>query len=834
MIMSHVKSFCILVLVVFATAAPAAGQEKPMSSAGRQKIALERLRTTARVLYVAAHPDDENTRLLAYLANARHLDVAYLSITRGGGGQNLIGPEQAELLAAIRTQELLAARRVDGARQFFTRARDFGYSKTPEETLSKWGRDAILSDVVWVIRKFRPDVIVTRFTETGPSHGHHTASAQLARAAFSAAGDPEQFKEHFAHGVTPWAPTRLVLNVPRWGRSDDDVSGYLALDVGGYDPRLGVSYGEVAAISRTNHKSQGFGSSGRRGPILEYFEGLAGPPPTRDILDGIPVGWQRFEQSDQVERGLAIARDAFTIEAPERMVPGLLAAREALVTLSADHPVPRVLERIDDIDDLIAGALGLYAEAQAARSEVAPGETIDVALEILLRRPGSVQLTQIGWPDGPRAANTVLSVHRPVTKERSVLAARTLQPSIPHWLHAKRQANTYSVPFPARVAEPEDPSPLHVDLELKINGLQWRRRVPITYRWTDQVHGERRRRVLIVPPLTVTPVSRVNLFPSGKTAEIALKVRAGRPGVRAKVDLGLPRVWKAEPQVHEISLSQVGDETTVRFLVTPPSANEAPIVVNPIVTVDRKAEALRLDVIDYPHLPVQAVLQPSSLRLVPLDFRAPRGRIGYIPGSGDAVAADLRLAGVNVETIDEAALSAGQFDGYSAILVGVRAYNTREDEMRAAHPALMKWVKGGGRLVAQYNTSHRWRTLTVPVGPFPFEINRGRVTDETAAIQVLAPEHAVFKRPHKIGPADFRGWVQERGLYFAEKWEDPYTPLLAIKDPGEELQQGSLLMAPYGKGSFVYTGLSFFRQLPAGVPGAYRLLANLLDNEATR
>ena len=811
-----------------------------MPSAGALKVALDRLQTTARVLYVAAHPDDENTRLLAYLANHRHVDVAYLSLTRGGGGQNLIGPEQAELLAAIRTQELLAARRIDGARQFFTRARDFGYSKSPEEALKKWGRDAVLSDVVWVVRKFRPDIIVTRFTETGPSHGHHTASAQLARAAFQAASDPQRFPEHFQNGVTPWSPTRIAINVPRWGRSSDDVSGYLALDVGGYDPRLGASYGELAARSRTNHKSQGFGSSGRRGPIMEYFENLEGPPPKDDLLDGLALGWDRFDGGDNVHRALEAATRAYSVESPEKMVPHLLEARAALEALAKRQPVPRVLERLDDVDVLIAQALGLYADVEAERAEVTAGDKIKLNLELILRRPGQISVTSVQWPDGQRSAQGTdgkphaLAEHTPLTVEQTVRIASRAVPSVQHWLREPLSADTYPVTEPAKVADPEDSAPMTVRLNLKLAGRPWTLTAPVIYRWTDPVIGERRRPLIVVPPITVTPATKISLFPGGATREVLVVARAGRADAKGTVRLGVPRAWKSEPVAHEVKLAKPGDEITLRFLVTPPSANAAPVVVAPYARIGRRRSSLRFDRIDYPHLPVQALLRPGQLRLVPLDFTPPKGRIGYITGSGDTVPAHLRAAGVNVESIDSAAIKAGRFDDYDAIIFGVRAYNVRDDELRPAYPALMKWVENGGRMVVQYTTSNRWRKLTFPIGPFPFEIDRERVTDETAKMTVLEPKHALFASPHKITAKDFEDWVQERGLYFAKTWNERYTPLLSANDPGESATKGSLLVAQHGKGSFIYTGLSFFRQLPAGVPGAYRLLANLISPEATR
>lgn len=812
---------------------PAAARAKarPMLSASALKVDLARLGTTARLLYVAAHPDDENTRLLTYFANHRHLDVAYLSLTRGGGGQNLVGPEQAELLAAIRTQELLAARQIDGARQFFTRARDFGYSKSPKETIAKWGRDAVLSDVVWTIRKFRPDVVVTRFNETGMTHGHHTASAQLARAAFEAAGDPARYPDQLERGVTAYRPHRLMVNVPMWRRSPEtDVSGYLALDVGGYDPRLGASYGEIAARSRTMHKSQGFGATGRRGPIIEYFDTLAGPPPKEDLLEGVDLGWARLEDGQAVSDALAQAAAAFSVEAPERMVPALLSARRALKRVGNSHAVPRVTERIADCERLILSALGMHAEVRANHPEVAGGDTLDIELEIIVRRPANVRLTQVRWPgraDSVPATN--LEAHDLFTVKRKLEISNRAPPSVAHWLNGPLTANAYPVSIPTQVAEPEDPPPLAVILTMNIAGDSFDVSVPIEHVWTDLVHGERRRPVIVVPPLMVSAANAISLFPGGQSREVVLVARAGTDGVEGSVSLEVPADWKSVPPTRDVTLAHAGDETTLRFIVTPPDALTDPVTVRPVARVGDRTDAFRYDVIDYPHLPVQGILRTPTIRLVPLDFVVPDARVAYVPGSGDTVDAYLRTAGLTVETIDAGTLRTAPLARYDTIIMGIRAYNTRSDELRAAYPVLMKWVENGGRLIVQYNTNNRWRTLTVPVGPYDFKIGLGRVTDETAKMKVLAPRHPIFRHPHVIHDSDFDGWVQERGLYFAESWNARYTPLLTAHDPGEQPRAGSLLVAEHGRGVFIYTGLSFFRQLPAGVPGAYRLLANLIS-----
>lgn len=802
------------------------GLASPEASAtpiGELQIEVARLANTGRVLYVAAHPDDENTRLLAYLANARHLDVAYLSMTRGGGGQNLIGSEQADLLGIIRTQELLQARARDGARQLFTRARDFGYTKRAEEATARWGEAEILGDVVWAIRRFRPDVVITRFTESPPNHGHHTASARLARAAVKAAADPERYPEHLARGAGPWAVHRLMLNVPRWGRSDDDVSDYLALDVGAYDPRLGLSYGELAARSRTMHKSQGFGSAGRRGPVFEYFETLEGPKAKDDPLEGVDATWRRLKASPALDAALKEAARALTTATPEAAVAPLARAHGLLDALAKAQPVPRVLEARARVAEAALAAAGLFARATSDRAEVIAGEDVPVTLEVLLRRPAALTLTAVDGA-GPK---TELTAHSPVQRKLQWSVPPDAPVSAPYWLARRTEAARLEVTDPALVGEPEGPPARAVRLTFSGYGATFTVERPVVHTSTDRVHGERVRRVLVTPPATVTPLRDAVMLPRGAARPIAVAVRSAQAKLQAKVRLEVPKGWTVSPAEIPVALAAAGDERTVTFSVTPP-AGAAPAWVRPLVEVAARTYDWRRDVVDHPHFPVQVVLRPSGLRLSPVEITPPKGLVGYVPGSGDSVADDLRQVGVEVETLSVDALRTEDLSRFSAIVLGIRAYNVVPD-LVAAQPALFAWVKRGGTLITQYNTSSSWRPLEADVAPYDLTIGRGRVTDETARIRFLAPKHPALHTPHEIRAEDLAGWVQERGLYFGQSWDRAFTPLLSMADPGQSAEKGSLLVARHGQGTFVYTGLSFFRQLPAGVPGAYRLLVNLLS-----
>ena len=804
-------------------AATARAEEPPMN-AGMLAHALDRLAGTARVLFVAAHPDDENTRLLAYLANARHVTAAYLSMTRGGGGQNLIGSEQGELLDVLRTEELLAARALDGARQRFTRMRDFGYSKSAAETLAIWDHEQALADVVWVLRTFQPDVVIVRFDEQPPNHGHHTASAILAREAFTAAADATRFPEQLRGGVTPWQATRLVLNVPTW-RAGPPPADALPLDVGLYDARLGVGYADLAAHSRSQHKSQGFGVAGERGALIERFVPLAGTPPTADILDGVALGWQRFGAAGApVARALDAARGALRRDEPEHAVPALLDAQAALAALP---DTPRVLDARADLAPIIAAAAGLFVRATATQPGVVPGGEVTLRVEIAQRRPARLTLRAVEFSgaaaqrlDEPLALNA----KRELTQ--AVRIAADAPVSTPYWLAEPALRGRQVVRDARLIGLPQGPPALAVTVTLAADERLVRLPVPVRYAWTDPVQGERTRPFLIVPPATLTPARAAVLLPNGQPATVTLRVRAGQDALRGEVSLPLPAGWRAAPPRQPVSLAQLGDETTVSFTVSaPPGA--APIEIAPRLDADGRVWAFREDVIDYPHIPMQVVLQPVTLRLVPLTLRLPPGPIGYVAGSGDTVAEDLAHAGFAVEALDDATLRDGALDRYAAIVVGIRAYNTRP-AVPAAHARLMDYVAGGGTVVVQYNTNNRLAALEESVGPYPLTIGRERVTDETAAMTPVDPAHALLHAPNAITAADFDGWVQERGLYFAAQWDDAYQPLLQAADAGEAPLRGGVLVAEHGRGRYVYTGLAFFRQLPAGVPGAYRLFANLL------
>lgn len=812
------------------TARPAFAQAPwPTVDAAELALALERLRVVGSVLYVAAHPDDENTALLAWLSKGRRLRTGYLALTRGDGGQNLIGSEIGPALGVIRTQELLAARRIDGAEQLFTRAIDFGYSKSPEETLQVWDREAVLSDVVRVVRSFRPDVLITRFPPDGRGgHGQHTASALLALEAFRAAGDPGRFPEQIAAGLAPWQPKRIFWNT--WDPQATAGAPVLAVDVGAYDPLLGEAYSELAARSRSQHKSQGFGAAGRRGTLPVYLELMEsvveGEAAPADPFEGIDLTWSRLPGGEAVDGALADAIQAFEPEKPSVVLPHLARALERLRSLPPDPWLP-VAEK--EITGVMRAAAGLWLEVIAAEPTVVPGGRVAVTVRALNRSPAAVRLTGLELPFAggagqPAVPDAPLVNNQPYELEAELSVPPDQPPTRHYWLREPPANGLYRVPDPSLIGLPEAPSPLTAHFTLEVAGQQLAFHLPVRYRWTDPVLGERYRPVEIVPPVTVELPERVMIFPDAGSREVMVTVRAGVAEAAGTLSLALPPGFAASPGEIPFSLAQAGQAESLSFQVTPPAgAGAGPLTA--VATVDGRSLSRELAVIDHPHIPVQTLLPPAQARLVRVDL-ATRGReIGYVMGAGDQVPEVLRQLGYPVTLLSDEDLAQGDLARFDAIVTGVRAYNTR-DRLAQLNPRLLEYVRGGGTLVVQYNTSHR--LVMEELAPFPLTLSRERITVEEAPVRLLAPEHPLLTTPNRITPADFQGWVQERGLYFPGEWDPRYQAVIASADPGEESLPGGLLYARYGDGAYVYTGYAFFRQLPAGVPGALRLFANLL------
>ena len=792
-------------------------------SGGEIQLSLQKFNVLGRVLYLAAHPDDENTNLMAFWANGSLYDTAYLSITRGDGGQNLIGPELRERLGIIRTEELLAARRLDHAQQFFSRAVDFGFSKTAEESLRIWDHDKILSDVVWVIRKFRPDVVVTRFSpEDQLTHGHHTASAILAQEAFAAASDPNRFPAQLAF-VKPWRATRLVWNTSPFFFSNRnlpfDPTGLTTLEAGGYNPLLGKAYTEIAAASLSMHKSQGVGSPPRRGARKEYFKLLSGEPMTNALFDGVDTNWSRVADSESIAAKIRQIISEFDPADPAASVAGLLELRQALSGVKDEAWIP---EKKAELDQIIAACLGLHVEASTTNAVITPGQSAAIKLEAINRCNIPLILQGVRFPlsgDSTRI-DAALSPNELVTKNLSCKIPENTPYSQPYWLRQPGTLGTFAVDDQKLIGLPENPPHLPMEITLQVSEQELRYTVDTRHRTVDPVAGELRQPLVIAPPVFTDFANGVLMFATNQPKSVPVRVTAASGSVKGQLKLAAPEGWRVAPTAVPIDAEMVA-----AFTVKPPEQNSEG-TLRAIATIDGREYSFGRVRISYPHIGVHTLMPAAEVKVVRADIRKKGERIGYIAGAGDDVPESLQQIGYTVKMLSEADITAKNLAQFSAVVLGIRAYNT-DDRISTWMPELFAYVKSGGVAIAQYNTTTDLKTKET--GPYPLEISRDRVTDENAEVRILAPNHPLMITPNKITSKDFEGWVQERGLYFPNKWDPAWTPILSCNDPKEKPLDGGLLVAKSGKGFFIYTSYSWFRQLPAGVPGAYRLFANMVS-----
>lgn len=793
--------------------------------AAELQLALKKLTVVGSVLYLAAHPDDENTRVIAYFSNEKLLRTGYLAITRGDGGQNLIGSEKGELLGIIRTQELLAARRIDGGEQFFTRAIDFGYSKSPEEALAIWDKEKVLADVVWVIRKFRPDVIITRFTPEFGGHGHHRASAILAEEAFKAAGDSARFPEQLKY-VQPWQPKRLFWNA--WQRALEEkgagISAYPHVDVGEYSPLLGKSYSELAAESRSQHKSQGFGMVGFRGSYLEYFQLIEGDPVQTDLFEGINTAWSRIEGGDSVG---AVLTEAYRTYRPENRSATLPLLLKAYKLLDEMPPNPWIEVKRKELKKAIRACAGMWFEAIVEQYSTTPGSSLKITSSIVNRSDFAVTLEKMTPPfaESDTVIHQSLNNNEPLEFATSFHVPENAEISQPYWLEEKPGKGTYTVSNQQLIGLPENSPRLLVKFTMVMDGQPLVFETPVLYRWRDPVDGEQYRPLEITPPITVSFDQNLLVFGDNNRKELQVRIKAQKPGAEGKLILKMPLGWYARIQEIPYSFKEKDEEITSSFYITPP-ATPMSRTLGADVEMNGTQPARSVVWIDHPHIPIQTVFPPAEVKLVRVDLKKIDRKIGYIMGSGDEIPEALRQIGYNVTLLSDEDLSSNNLNRYDVIITGVRAYNTR-DVLKQAQKRLMEFVYAGGALIVQYNVMGG--LVTEELGPYPFKLSHDRVSEENAPVEFLDFNHPLFTKPNHILQADFAGWVQERGLYFADEWDKAYTPLLSSHDTGEGAKKGGLLFARYGKGVYIYTGYSWFRQLPAGVVGAYRFFVNMIS-----
>ncbi|MFD2514406.1 PIG-L deacetylase family protein [Pontibacter locisalis] len=819
----------LIACLLFASLPTIKAQAPAKPSAAKKLQDLKRLNVLGSVLYVAAHPDDENTRLIAYMANEKLYNTGYLSVTRGDGGQNLVGPEIREGLGIIRTQELLQARRTDGGRQFFTRANDFGYSKDSEETFNIWDKEQVLADMVWTIRKFRPDVMITRFPpDERAGHGQHAASAILAEEAFSAAADPKRFPEQLKY-VEVWQPKRLLWNTGVWSfgsqtEFDKYVDQLLKVDVGVYNPLLGKSYGEIAAESRSMHKSQGFGASGSRGTSLEYLQHTKGDKAAKDLFEGINTSWSRVKGGEKVEKLFQQAIDSYDPTKPAAVVPTLIAAKKELHKLP-DSYWKRV--KMEELQDVMQNVMGLYLEVVASDYAAAPGEPVNLQVEAINRSsvPVSVISISYGFASKDTTINKQLQNNEPFKYGQMITLPAGLTASQPYWLKKAGTLGMFAVEDQQEVGMPENAPAARVTFNLDVAGEPLQVTVPVVYKRTDPVEGEVYRPFVVTPPVFVNIKENVYMFADQEPKQVQVLVKAGKADITGKVQLQLPKGWRAEPASVPFNLKNKGAEQNIIFTVYPPKGQQE-TEVQAIATVEGKTYTHGLNEINYSHIPSQVTFPDAKAKVVKLDLKKSGQKIGYVMGAGDDVPTSLQQIGYDVTMLKDEDMRLKYLQQFDAIILGVRAYNT-VDRLKHYQPTLMEYVKSGGNLIVQYNTNHS--LVLQNVGPYPLKLSRDRVTVEGAEVRLLKPDHPILNTPNKITKKDFEGWVQERGLYFPNEWSREYEAILSSNDPGEPARDGGLLVAKYGKGNYIYTGYSWFRELPAGVPGAYRLFANMIS-----
>jgi LmbE family N-acetylglucosaminyl deacetylase len=825
-------SIIALFLALFTIDYALLAQVKPASSS-EILLNLKKLNVVGSAMHIAAHPDDENTLMLTYLSKERLVQSYYLALTRGDGGQNLIGPEQGEYIGIIRTQELLAARKTDGTEQLFSRAYDFGFSKTREETLKFWGENNILSDVVYLIRKYQPDVLITRFPpDARAGHGHHNSSAFLAEMAFNLSGDASKFPEQLKH-VKPWQAKRIVWNSFSPGFQNNrpaEKGSFVTAEIGGYNPYLGKAYTEIAAESRSQHKSQGFGSAPNRNLRIDYFLHKDGTPAEKDLFDGIDISWKRIKGSEKVAELVDQAIRNYNINFPASSVPVLVRLHQELAKL--DQTNNFVQKKKIEVETLIQNCLGLWFESNPLDYAVTPGDKAAVRINAVRRVDFPVKLTSIKMVGATKdtTLNIDLKMNELVNFVTTVNVPATTPISQPYWLVKPiKDRRVFEIDDQTKLNTAENVPSLQTSFTFLIEGQSFTFTKPWIHKSSDPVEGEVYRPYEIRPEVTANIVEKVYVFANNKPKTVEVLVKAHRNNVKGSIQLCRNEGWKATPDSISFEMKDKYEERIFTFQLTPPnSQSEANII--PIVTTASGAYTRGLKTVEYRHIPSQTVFPNSGSAVIKLDIVSKAKKIGYIAGAGDEVPAALRQMDCQVTMLDEAELSKN-LSVYDAIVVGVRAYNT-EERLKYSQEKLMDYVKNGGTVVAQYATAGGFLNdaiKTKQMGPYPFKIGRDRVTEEDAKMTWLQPNHPIMTTPNKLTENDFNGWIQERGIYFAIEWDKAYTPLFSCNDTNEAEKQGSLIYCNYGKGHYVYTGLAFFRELPAGVPGAYRLFANIIS-----
>ncbi|MCX2431429.1 PIG-L family deacetylase [Pedobacter sp. GR22-10] len=817
------KKLSPVIVLSFFVSFCAAQQVRPAKSSAIYRE-LKTLKHLPKVLYLAAHPDDENTGLLSWLINEQNVETGYLSLTRGDGGQNLLGTEQGAALGLIRTHELLEARKLDGAQQFFTRAIDFGFSKNTEDTFKQWDADSLTADVVWVIRKFRPDVIICRFPPTAAAgHGQHAASAVIAEKAFKLAGDQTAFPNQLKY-VSVWQPKRILWNTFRFGSTNTTAENQLKATVGQYDAQLGLGYGELAGLSRSLHKSQGAGTQAVAGVRTEYFSPVLGDQAKANLFERIPMNWSDRGIND-IDELIDITLLSFDYNHPDKSLHGLLMLRKKIAELR-DANLRK--DKLAAIDHIILSCTGFMGEVVTDQAEAIAGNSYSFRLNVIARSSVPVLLEQVNWINQTDNLNRRVSGDSLLTIERKIQIPAGAGLTEPYWLEKPaKNAATFSVANDTLIGLAENEAALNVVLSLKIGTEQFKVKLPLSFKKLDPVKGDVVEQLRIVPALGLSFAEPVYFAREKEGLAVTLRLKANKSINYGKVDFKIGNV--IVKTFNGINLPE--NTVTIKDFLIPAedlskiksSQNKLEAVFSAEQNTFTKGQVL----IQYPHLPSLQYFVPATTWLLKGDIKVLAKRIGYIQGAGDLIPEFLRQAGLQVDALTEAdILNPAKLATYDAIVTGVRVINT-EKRIKNWQPALKNYVENGGTMVMQYNTTQDMALQDF--GVYPFSISGKRVTEENASVKFLVPNHKLLNYPNKITAADFNGWVQERGAYFPDKWDDKYEPLFEMNDTGEEPLRGATLYAKYGKGNFIYSPLAFFRQLPAGNVGAARLFFNFIS-----
>lgn len=746
---------------------------------------LKKLDVVGSVLYIAAHPDDENNSFLPFLTNDRMYRTAYLSLTRGDGGQNLLGKEQGIELGLIRTKELLAARQQDGAEQYFSRAYEFGFSKSAEEALAIWDHQQVLSDAVWVIRKFQPDIIIARFPpDARAGHGHHAASAIIAKEAFIAAADPKQFPEQFKYGVTVWQAKRILWNTFNFGGANTTNDQQLKIEVGGYNALIGKNYGEIGGEARSMHKSQGEGRPRRRGSITEYFDWVAGDKATKDIMDGVNTSWTRLNAPEIHDAVSHIVQD-YKVENPEKSVKDLVQLYKLVNNLPSSVWKNY---KLDEIKSLVQACAGLFMDATSSQQQVFPGKNLPMQFSMNPRTNVQVNLGLVQLPGRDSIFNKTLAVNQNLFWDHNYSIPLTQSISQPYWLVSPKTEGMFVVNDQQLIGQPENDPAFTCKLNVTIENQVFEFQIPVQYKYVDPTKGE------VYQPIVVVPGQEI----------------------KYEKELYLMNGEKAIPVNYQI-INHLGQNESKSFLVNDPNIQ----LPTPVSAVFQKT-------IQYDHISTITYFPTATTTLVKTQVNTKGKKIGYIDGAGDKIPEALVELGYSVTYLKPSDFVLDKLKSFDAIIVGIRAYNLYE-YLTTDNEELNKYIEQGGNVIVQYLKSNQVGLQKIKVGPYPFIVNSGRrVTQENVPVTFALPQHVVLNSPNKITATDFENWVQERSTYQAENADALFEMPFRMSDKGEAPSNGSLLIAPYGKGNFVYLSLTLFRQLPAGNPGAFKLLANLI------